>query len=147
MDKQREPVTTEQALEALDDMDDYAKMDIGVDPIGPRETLRKFILAAAPQGEAQAGETPRTDAQLVRDVTRLSQELVDIRHDIERQVQIGADLANEVESLRAQLAAQQADAERLRNMLASIRAVVPLATWFAQKELDRIDAALSAKGE
>lgn len=54
MDKQREPVTTEQALEALDNMDDYAGMDIGVDPIGPRETLERFIRQAAQAAPVEA---------------------------------------------------------------------------------------------
>lgn len=36
-------VTIEQAREALDDMDDYARMDAGVDAKGPREVLERFI--------------------------------------------------------------------------------------------------------
>ena len=36
-------ITPAQALEALDSMDDYARMEVGVDAMGPRETLRKFI--------------------------------------------------------------------------------------------------------
>ena len=39
--------TKEQTLEALDAMDDYARMEAGVDPIGPREALRKFIEQSA----------------------------------------------------------------------------------------------------
>lgn len=37
------PVTVEHAREALEDMDDYARMDAGVDAKGPRETLERFI--------------------------------------------------------------------------------------------------------
>ena len=37
------PVTPEHAREALEDMDDYARMDAGVDAKGPRETLERFI--------------------------------------------------------------------------------------------------------
>jgi hypothetical protein len=37
------PVTREQALKALDDMDDFARMELGVDAMGARETLRRFI--------------------------------------------------------------------------------------------------------
>lgn len=37
------PVTPEHAREALEDMDDYARMDVGVDAKGPRETLERFI--------------------------------------------------------------------------------------------------------
>ena len=37
------PVTAERAREALEDMDDYARMDAGVDAKGPRETLERFI--------------------------------------------------------------------------------------------------------
>ncbi len=36
------PVTVAEAAEALDSLDDYARM-YGVDAIGPRETLEKFI--------------------------------------------------------------------------------------------------------
>lgn len=37
------PVTVERAREALEDMDDYARMDAGVDAKGPREVLERFI--------------------------------------------------------------------------------------------------------
>ena len=37
------PVTVEHAREALEDMDDYARMDAGVDAKGPREVLERFI--------------------------------------------------------------------------------------------------------
>lgn len=36
-------ITKEKALVALNDMDDYARMTLGVDAHGPRETLRRFI--------------------------------------------------------------------------------------------------------
>jgi len=36
-------ITTEQAKEALEDMDDYARMDVGVIPTGPYEVLKEFI--------------------------------------------------------------------------------------------------------
>ena len=32
-----------QARKALDDMDDYARMEVGVDAMGPRNVLEKFI--------------------------------------------------------------------------------------------------------
>lgn len=41
-------VTREQALDALEDMDDFARMTAGVDAMGPRETLRQFINERAP---------------------------------------------------------------------------------------------------
>lgn len=37
--------TKAQALKALDDMDYYARMTLGVDAVGPRETPRRFIEA------------------------------------------------------------------------------------------------------
>lgn len=37
------PVTPEHTREALEDMDDYARMDAGVDAKGPREVLERFI--------------------------------------------------------------------------------------------------------
>ena len=36
-------VTWQQACDAVEDLDDYARMTVGVDPIGPRETLYRFI--------------------------------------------------------------------------------------------------------
>lgn len=36
-------VTVKEAETALDNLDDYAKMAVGIDPIGARETLAKFI--------------------------------------------------------------------------------------------------------
>lgn len=55
-------VTREQALEALDAMDDYARMDTGVDAKGPREVLRRFIEGTA--------ASPAPDASGVREVPR-----------------------------------------------------------------------------
>jgi hypothetical protein len=49
-------VTAEQALEALDSLDDYARMDTGVDAIGPREVLQKFIAAHLTKPDAGGGE-------------------------------------------------------------------------------------------
>lgn len=36
-------ITKEEALECLEDMDDYARMTCGVDPIGPYNALKEFI--------------------------------------------------------------------------------------------------------
>ena len=36
-------ITEKQALETIDNLDDYARMEIGVDPIGPREALEQFV--------------------------------------------------------------------------------------------------------
>lgn len=43
MTEQLKPVTKEQALQALDDLDDYVRTETGVDAFGPRECLRLFI--------------------------------------------------------------------------------------------------------
>lgn len=40
-------VSEEQAIEALESMDDFARMDSGVDARGARELLRRFITQAA----------------------------------------------------------------------------------------------------
>ena len=40
-------ITDTQAMDALESLDDYARMDIGVAPTGPYRTLRKFILQHA----------------------------------------------------------------------------------------------------
>jgi hypothetical protein len=37
------PITHDQAAEAVDAMDDCAKMDVSVDPFGPRSTLERYI--------------------------------------------------------------------------------------------------------
>lgn len=37
-------ITKEQALTALDNMDDYAKMSTSIDPVGARKTLELYIL-------------------------------------------------------------------------------------------------------
>ena len=36
-------VTIKQALEATNSLDDYARMEAGVDPVGPRECLITFV--------------------------------------------------------------------------------------------------------
>jgi len=46
-DREALAVTREQALEALESLDDFARMNVSVDPVGPRETLRRFIESAA----------------------------------------------------------------------------------------------------
>ena len=46
MNKEYKPtglVSMEEAIEALDDMDDYARMETGVNAYGPRGTLTAFI--------------------------------------------------------------------------------------------------------
>lgn len=48
------------ALEALENMDDFARMDTGVDPVGPYKVLRDFI---------------ETRADLVAENERLKSEL------------------------------------------------------------------------
>lgn len=61
------PVTKEQALKALEDMDDFAGMAVSVNAFGARETLRRFIeqAAPAPSGEAVYHlEVARTMAHL-----------------------------------------------------------------------------------
>lgn len=40
-------VTIQEAINALDHLDDYAKMAISVDPIGPREVIENFIKQTA----------------------------------------------------------------------------------------------------
>lgn len=53
-------ITKKQALEALDNLDDYARMEIGVDAVGPRTVLERFILQAqrAPIGYPRDAESP-----------------------------------------------------------------------------------------
>lgn len=40
-------ITIEQAKTALDNLDDYARMDVGVNAMGPRGVLKRFIEEAA----------------------------------------------------------------------------------------------------
>lgn len=42
-----------QARNALDSMDDYARMNVGVDPYGPRTVLEDFIRKAEAESNAQ----------------------------------------------------------------------------------------------
>lgn len=60
-------VTHEQAAEALDSLDDYARMDCGVDPIGPRGVLERYI---AQQQDACAALVRERD-EAVAEVERL----------------------------------------------------------------------------
>ena len=60
--RQEQP-TKAQALAALDDMDDYARMTVGVDAVGPRETLRRFIEAKQPDSVYPATALSSTPAQ------------------------------------------------------------------------------------
>ncbi|MDR7331728.1 hypothetical protein [Roseateles asaccharophilus] len=57
--KQTEPVTDAQAAEAIESLDDCARMTIGVDASGPREVLYRYI----EQHRAQAAELERLRAQ------------------------------------------------------------------------------------
>ncbi|KVP96921.1 hypothetical protein WJ97_13955 [Burkholderia ubonensis] len=45
-------ITKDAAREALDSMDDFARMDAGVDAKGPRGVLEQFIAQAKPVTEA-----------------------------------------------------------------------------------------------
>ena len=49
------PVTASDAMEALDNLDDYARMPCSVDPIGARTTLERFI-AQQPAPAPVSGE-------------------------------------------------------------------------------------------
>lgn len=44
-------ITKEQALTALDNMDDYAKMSTSIDPVGARKTLELYILQEEERAE------------------------------------------------------------------------------------------------
>lgn len=46
-----ERVSADQAAEALDSLDDYARMDLGVDAAGPRGVLERFIAQACAASE------------------------------------------------------------------------------------------------
>jgi hypothetical protein len=91
------------ALEALESMDDFARMDIGVDPIGPYKVLREFI---------------ETRAYLVAENERLRDE------DDARYIHscgpkcMRADCVNR--RLHTAPAAAEADNERLRLVIADI---------------------------
>lgn len=49
------------AIEALDNMDDYARMQIGVDAIGPRKVLEDYINQPCPECEKLKAELRRID--------------------------------------------------------------------------------------
>jgi hypothetical protein len=52
-------VSVEDALEALESMDDFARMDIGVTPIGPYSVLHKFIDQVVREREEAAAKVAR----------------------------------------------------------------------------------------
>lgn len=52
MDWKKEMISDQSAREALDALDDYARMDTGVDAMGPRGVLEKYIA----QREADSAE-------------------------------------------------------------------------------------------
>lgn len=59
--------TPEHAREALEDMDDYARMDAGVDAKGPREVLERFIA----EHERVMAELRKLSASLKADAAEL----------------------------------------------------------------------------
>lgn len=60
------PVTKEQALKALEDMDDFASMAVSVNAFGARETLRRFIEQATPAPSGEAVDLDRM-VQILKD--------------------------------------------------------------------------------
>lgn len=62
-------IAVEQALEAIDNLDDYARMDVGVDAVGPRELLISFVSQSA---------------QLRAENERLKAEIAEAKKDAER---------------------------------------------------------------
>lgn len=52
-------ITDKQALSALESLDDYARMELGVDPTGPYKTLKAFIFQNATTKEL--GNMTRSD--------------------------------------------------------------------------------------
>ena len=56
-------ITAKQAREALDNMDDYARMDAGVDAIGPRKVLEDYITETDRQLAAKDAELERLRAE------------------------------------------------------------------------------------
>lgn len=52
-------VSVEDALEALESMDDFARMDISVTPIGPYSVLHKFIDQVVREREEAAAKVAR----------------------------------------------------------------------------------------
>ncbi len=59
-------VSKEAALEALDNLDDCARMQVGVDAYGPRTALQRFI-------EQVPGPAPHTSAEVDALVAALGQ--------------------------------------------------------------------------
>lgn len=54
------------AVEAVDGLDDYARMDCGVDAIGPRSVLEKILPEAATALELQSADVARLKSELER---------------------------------------------------------------------------------
>lgn len=71
------PITHDEAAEAVESMDDCAKMDVSVDPFGPRATLERYIeqqraaSLAAPPAQGEWRPIDGTDAEVLREFIRV----------------------------------------------------------------------------
>ena len=73
-----EPVTDAQAIEAIESLDDYARMMVGVDPSGPRELLYRY-LEQAKLARADAERTARNRDMWKSQCERQAEQLASIR--------------------------------------------------------------------
>lgn len=99
-----------QALEALESMDDFARMDIGVYPIGPYRVLREFIAARADIVDANKALVVENE-QLKSYFSEERGKLLGTANTIDR---LTDQLINQLTATRTALAAAEADNERLR---------------------------------
>lgn len=62
-------ITVKEALEALGNMDDYAKMNVSIDPKGARKILTDFILQVANERSQTEGDNRLIPKDLAKDST------------------------------------------------------------------------------
>lgn len=89
--------TAEQARVALDDLDDFARMDTGVDAMGPREVLEGFIeqQAALLRERESAGPLSKGAriAELEDELSALRQRIANAPNCRAKEVYIGGRMA------------------------------------------------------
>ena len=101
------------ALTAIDEMDDCARMDIGVDPIGPRKVITAAVLELIKQHKALEDENSRlktTPAHKREDLHCVASDLAAQCREVEA----------ERDELKRQLAECKADRDEFQSVITAI---------------------------
>lgn len=112
-------ITVEQALEAIDNLDDYARMETGVDPIGPRECLISFVS----QYEQLRAENKRLNKQ-INSYKMLTKSLEETKTYLLKKVEQNKEAVETLASEREANAALTGENEELKRKLDFAEAVI-----------------------